>query len=159
MKIPGGAKVSRPLSLLAAGLLASQMICPPALATLGEDATTVENDRAQMKAQVRATSAAGYTVKEIQTPTQTLVREYLSASGRVFAVTWQGPLLPDFKQLLGRYFEQYRSNASSPRVGRRHLLINGSDLVVSSHGRMRAFSGAAYVPSLLPPDFSPEDLK
>lgn len=159
MKLSGGAKVPRPLSLLAAGLLVSQMICLPALATLGEDVTTVESDRAQMKAQVRATAVAGYTVKEIQTPTQTTVREYVSAAGKVFAVTWQGPLLPDFKQMLGRYFEQYRNNASSPRVGRRQLTINGSDLVVSSHGRMRAFSGFAYVPSLLPPNFSPDELK
>ena len=157
--IISGAKVLRTLSVLAAGLLASQLACTPALATLGENVTTVENDRVQMKAQLRITSVAGYTVHEIDSPTQTVVREYVSAQGTVFAVTWQGPLLPDFQQMLGRYFSEYQKGVGSPRAGRRHLAINGSDLVVASHGHMRAFYGFAYVPSLLPPNFSPADLK
>ena len=102
---------------------------------------------------------AGYTVHEIQTPAQTVVREYVSASGKVFAVSWHGPLLPDFRQTLGRYFDEYRSNARTPRVGRRQLTVEGSDLVVHSYGRMRAFYGNAYVPSLLPPNFSPDEIK
>src|SRR5882757_4416959 len=147
------------LGWLAAGVLASQAVCLPALATLGEDAATVENDRAQMKAQLRTTAVAGYTVHEIETPTNTVVREYVSASGKVFAVSWRGPLLPDFRQTLGRYFDEYNSAASSPRVGRRHLNIEGADLVVNSHGHMRAFYGNAYVPSMLPANFSIADIK
>jgi hypothetical protein len=149
----------RVLGRLAAGLLVSQAACLPALATLGEDVATVENDRVQMKAQLRTTSVAGYTVHEIETPTNTIVREYVSASGKVFAVSWRGPLLPDFRQTLGRYFDEYNSGASSPRVGRRHLTIEGTDLVVNSHGHMRAFYGNAYVPSLLPPNFSVADIQ
>jgi hypothetical protein len=147
------------LAGLAAGVLVSQIVCAPALATLGEDVTTVENDRIKMKAQVRTTSVAGYAVHEIQNPNGTIVREYVSASGKVFAVAWEGPVLPDFRQTLGRYFDEYQSAASSPRVGRRHLAIEGSDLVVHSHGHMRAFYGNAYVPSLLPPNFTPGDIK
>src|SRR5882757_7984877 len=139
------------LGRLAAGVLASQAVSLPALATLGEDVTTVENDRVQMKAQLRTTTVAGYTVHEIETPTNTVVREYVSASGKVFAVSWSGPLLPDFRQTLGRYFDEYNRGASAPRVGRRYLSIEGTDLVVNSHGHMRAFYGNAYVPSLLPP--------
>ena len=158
MKIPS-ARAVRQLSLLAAGVLAGQALCLPAYATLGEDFTTVENDRVQMKAQLRTTAAAGYTVHEIQTPTRTVVREYVSAAGKVFAVSWEGPVLPDFRQMLGRYFEEYHSRAGSPRVGRRALVIEGSDLVVHSHGRMRAFHGNAYVQSLLPPNFSVDQIK
>jgi Protein of unknown function (DUF2844) len=153
------ARAVRALGWLAAGVLASQAACLPALATLGEDVATVENDRMQMKAQLRTTAVAGYTVHEIQTPTNTVVREYVSASGKVFAVSWSGPLLPDFRQTLGRYFDEYNSGASAPRVGRRHLSIQGTDLVVNSHGHMRAFYGNAYVPSLLPPNFSAGDIK
>jgi hypothetical protein len=147
------------LGWLAAGVLASQAVCLPALATLGEDVATVENDRVQMKAQLRTTAVAGYTVHEIETPTNTVVREYVSASGKVFAVSWSGPLLPDFRQTLGRYFDAYNSGASAPRVGRRHLSIERTDLVVNSHGHMRAFYGNAYVPSLLPPNFSVSDIR
>jgi hypothetical protein len=152
------ARARRLFGRLAASVLASQIVCLPALATLGEDVTTVENDRVQMKAQLRMTSVAGYTVHEIETPYNTVVREYVSASGKVFAVSWSGPLLPDLKQTLGRYFDEYHA-ASSPRVGRRHLDVQGSDLVVHSHGRMRAFYGNAYVPSLLPPNFSPDEIQ
>jgi hypothetical protein len=156
---PASAKAIRVLGWIAAGALASQAACLPARATLGEDATSVENDRVRMKAQLRTTAVAGYTVHEIQTPANTVVREYVSASGKVFAVSWRGPLQPDFRQALGRYFDEYNSAASSPRVGRRHLNIEGTDLVVNSHGHMRAFYGNAYVLSLLPANFSVADIK
>ena len=61
----------RILGCLAASVLASQLVCLPAFATLGEDATTVENDRIKLKAQVRTTAVAGYTVHEIDSPTGT----------------------------------------------------------------------------------------
>ncbi len=144
---------------LVAGVLMSQMVCLPAFATLGEDAATVENDRVQMKAQVRTTSVAGYTVQVIQDSAGTTVREYVAASGKVFAVAWNGPLLPSFQQMLGKYFADYSSGANSPHVGRRHLTIQRADLVVNSNGRMRAFYGNAYVLSLLPPNFSVDDIK
>ncbi len=58
----------RVLGCLVAGVLVSQVACLPAFATLGEDATTVENDRIKLKAQVRTTAVAGYTVHEIAEP-------------------------------------------------------------------------------------------
>lgn len=156
---PASAGAFRVLGRLAAGVLASQVAAFPALATLGEDVQTVENDRVQMNAALRTTSAAGYTVHEIQTATNTVIREYVSASGKVFAVSWQGPLLPDLRQTLGRYFSEYNSNASEPHVGRRHLSIEGADLVVHSNGHMRAFYGSAYVRSLLPANFPVDQIK
>ena len=155
--VPGKAKGV--LGWLLAGTLASQLLCIPAFATLGEDASTVENDRAHMKAQTRTTSVAGYTVQEVQTPTNTLVREYVSAAGKVFAVSWNGPLQPDFQQLFGKYFTTYKSGVGSPRVGRRQMTVEGTDLVVHSSGHMRAFHGIAYVPSLLPLNFSVADIQ
>jgi hypothetical protein len=152
-------KAKRVLGCLVAGVLTSQVLCLPAFATLGEDVATVENDRVQMKAQLRTTSVAGYAVHVIQDSAGTSVREYVSASGKVFAVAWDGPLLPNFQQTLGKYFADYNSGASSPHVGRRHLTIQRADLVVHSNGRMRAFYGNAYVPSLLPANFSVDDIK
>ena len=147
------------LGCLVASVLVSQFACLPAHATLGEDVTTVENDRIKLKAQVRTTAVAGYTVHEIDSPTGTTVREYINDANKVFAVAWTGPLLPDFEQTLGKYFPQYIANASSPRVGRRHLTIEGTDFVVQSNGHMRAFYGTAYVPSLLPANFTAQDIQ
>lgn len=149
----------RVLGCLVTGVLVSQTVCLPAFATLGEDATTVENDRVKLKAQVRATAVAGYTVHEVASDTGTTVREYINQSGKVFAVAWNGPLLPNFQQTFGKYFPDYLANANSPRVGRRHMSIQATDLVVHSNGHMRAFYGNAYVPSLLPPNFSVADIQ
>jgi Protein of unknown function (DUF2844) len=44
-------------------------------------------------------------------------------------------------------------------VGHRHLSIDRSDLVVHSGGHMRAFYGNAYVPALLPPNFTIADIQ
>ncbi len=156
---PASSNAKRILGWLAASVLASQFVCVPAFATLGEDATSVENDRIKLKAQVRTTAVAGYTVHEIASPTGTTVREFINDSGKVFGVAWTGPLLPNFEQTLGKYFPEYLANASAPRVGRRHLSIQGTDFVVHSNGHMRAFYGSAYVPSLLPPNFSVDDIQ
>ena len=156
---PPSAKAIRLLGGLTAGVLASQFVCLPAQATLGEDVATVQNDRIQMKAQLRTTSVAGYTVHEIQTPANTVVREYISAAGKVFAVAWTGPIQPDFQQTFGRYYDEYHAEASSHRVGQRQLHVQHADFVVHASGHMRAFQGTAYVPSLLPPNFSIADIK
>ncbi len=156
---PANARAPGACRWLAAGVLASQAVIVPAWATLGEDASSVESDRVRMKAELRTTAIAGYTVHEITAPSGTIVREYISGAGKVFAVSWQGPVLPDFRQTLGRYFADYNSEASSPRAGRRHLTIQKGDLVVRSSGHMRAFYGNAYVPSLLPPNFSVDEIQ
>jgi hypothetical protein len=156
---PASSNAKRVLGWLAAGVLSSQFVCLPAVATLGEDVATVENDRIQMKAQVRTTAVAGYTVQVIENPSGTTLREYVSTTGKVFAIAWNGPVLPNFRQALGKYFDDYNSGASSPHVGRRHVTVERTDLVVHSSGRMRAFSGNAYVPSLLPTNFSVADIK
>jgi len=111
-----------------------------------------------MKASTRiAPATTNYTVHAIQAPSGTTVREYVSEDGMVFAVAWQGPFLPDLRQALGRYFERY-SNAASAK-GRRQVAVSESDFVVQSGGRMRSFSGRAYLPPLLPQGFTLEDLR
>jgi hypothetical protein len=144
---------------LMGGLLATGAVIPPALATLGGDPTTVEADRARMKGQIRVTSTANYTVHEITTETNTVIREYVSQAGKVFAVTWKGPTLPDLQQTLGAYYDDYQTAANTPHIGHRHLSIDRSDLVIHSNGRMRAFYGSAYVPALFPPSFTIADIQ
>ena len=125
----------------------------PALAALGGDETSVETDRTQMKAELRSkTTVAAYTVHEIQTPSGTVVREYLSPEGKVFAVAWRGPTKPDLRSVLGPYFDAHVASANAERGGggHHHLQINNPGLVMRSDGQMRALFGRAYVPQLVP---------
>lgn len=137
-------------ALLSATLL---MMALPAWAGLGEDVSSVQADKAKMLGSLRTTQTQAYTVHEIQAATGTVVREYVSGSGRVFAVAWQGPWPPDMRQILAGYFAQYQQAAQTQvniRAGRRPLLIEQPGLVVQAGGHMRSFSGRAYIPDMLP---------
>lgn len=131
-----------------------------ASATLGESATSTETDRVSMNASMRMVPATKYTVHEIQTPSGTTVREYVSAAGTVFAVAWQGPVMPDLRQTLGGYFDRYTAAAAAGRhASHRHIAVRESDLVVQSNGHMRSFSGRAYLPQLLPQGVAIEEIQ
>jgi hypothetical protein len=132
---------------------AAASFSPLALAALGGDLASVQSDVASLKAQVRPGTAASsaYTVQELTTQLGTVVREYANpASGKVFAVTWRGPQMPNLSQLLGAHVQELEKAASAPHRSHRHVLVNEPDLVISSNGRMRAFYGRAYIPSLTP---------
>ena len=135
----------------------------PAFAALGGTSDSVQADQAQMNASLKITQADAYTVHEMKAATGTVVREYVSRpDGRVFGVTWQGPFIPDMKQLLGNYFQQYSEAARAQReshVGRHPLNIQPPGLVVQTAGHMRAFSGRAYDPGLLPAGVSANDIR
>jgi len=121
----------------------------PAFAALGGDESSIQADQAQMHASLRTTTTAAYTVHELQAPTGHLVREYLSPSGTVFGVAWQGPSKPDLKQLLGSHFDELQQ-ATPARVRRGPVVIRQPGLVFEMGGHPRAFAGRAYIPELLP---------
>ena len=98
-------------------------------------------------------NAAAYTQNTLSLDTGTVVHEFVNAQGLVFAVRWQGPVLPDFGALFGQYLEDVKEEAASMRASRKRgapLVINSAKLVVASRGKMRQFSGHAYVPALVP---------
>jgi hypothetical protein len=139
--------------------IALMAVATPALAALGGDSTTVQADVARMKGALRITSSAGVMVHEITTTYGTVVREYITPGDKVFAVSWRGPVNPDLRQMLGDYYTQYEQAASLPHPGgHRHLAIEQPGLVVQVSGRMRAFEGRAWVPSLVPQNFSVSDI-
>lgn len=122
----------------------------PASATLGEAAQSIQNDQVRMRATVRVSQKQAYSVHEIQAPYGTVVREYVSpSSAKVFAITWQGPRIPDLQQLLGAYYEQY-ARAVQSRRGHGPLIIQLPGLVVQSAGHQRSFVGRAYLPQEVP---------
>jgi hypothetical protein len=132
----------------------------PAVAGLGGDAASVDADVVKMKGQARATPVAGYTMSEITLPSGTVVHEFVSAEGKVFAVSWKGMAVPDLSQTLGTYFAEYKAAATAtPHAGHHNLTVQQTDLVVRTGGHMRNWYGQAYVLSLLPPNFSLDEIK
>ncbi len=161
---PGIATPERPRSAASIVLLASiglVMLALPfsASATLGENANSTEVDRVSMQATLRMVPTSRYTVHEIQTPSGTTIREFVSSAGTVFAIAWRGPVMPDLRQVLGSYFNRYVEAAGGTHAGHRHRAIREPGLVVQSHGHMRAFSGRAYLPQLLPQGVAVEEIR
>jgi Protein of unknown function (DUF2844) len=149
----------RPAALAAVALVLGFSV--PARASLGGHVDSIQADTARMSANVTRTSADTYEVHQLQSPTGTVVNEYLSSSGTVFAVTWHGPFMPDMQQILGSYFQPYSAAlASQPhQYGRHPLNIRQAGLVVETGGHMRAHWGRVYVPALAPEGVSPDQLQ
>jgi Protein of unknown function (DUF2844) len=150
------------LALSAVISLSGALLLPlPAAAHLGGDSDSVEADRQQLSAELRSIPMQQYNLHEIRAASGTLVHEYATRQGTVFAVTWQGPLPPDLHQLFGNYYQRYQAAAATPvRPGmHRQLNVAAADLVVQSTARLRAFRGIAYIPSLLPAGVSAADLQ
>ncbi|MGB6198057.1 MAG: DUF2844 domain-containing protein [Candidatus Acidiferrales bacterium] len=144
------------------GLLIMLVLPFPLSASLGGDVASVQADQAKMQGSLRSTSNNSYTVHEIQASTGIDVKEYASPSGKVFAITWQGPSHPDLRQLLGPYFGQYEQAAQAQvaqRRGHGPVLIQLPGLVVQLAGHMRSFVGRAYVPQMLPAGVHAEDVR
>jgi hypothetical protein len=133
-----------------------------AWASLGGDAASVQADQIHLQGRRTMKTAALYTVHEIQGTSGTVVREYVSPEGKVFGVAWQGPWVPDMRQLLGTYFDEYtRANQArqGARIRRGPVLINEPGLVVQIVGHPRAFAGRAYVPEMLPSGVRSESIQ
>ncbi|HET6421116.1 MAG TPA: DUF2844 domain-containing protein [Geobacteraceae bacterium] len=130
-------------------------------ATLGESADSVPADRKALAA-VRhsTTNHENYSVQEIQSDVN-VVREYISPSGIVFAIAWNGLTRPDLSTLLGSYAPEYlQALQKSPRKpGRRYSKVRSDRVVVEQWGHMRNLQGRAYVPDLIPPGVSIDDIK
>jgi hypothetical protein len=103
--------------------------------------------------------AARFTMHELRAASGTTVREYVSPAGVVFGVAWQGPSLPDLRQLLGVYFDQYVDAAAARRTRRAPVRVELPGLVVQSSGHMRAFVGKAYLPQGLPQGVAAEEIQ
>jgi hypothetical protein len=135
----------------------------PAGATLGSDVTSVNADRVKMQSALTGiTRNDRFAVHQLQAPSGTIIREYVSSTGTVFAVSWEGPWLPDLQQILGPYFDAYQRNAAAVRDSRRShgpITIRAGELVVQVGGHPRAFAGRAYVERLLPQGLQPATIR
>jgi hypothetical protein len=136
------------------------LLAPLAFASLGGDFNSVMTDQIHFQGSIKTTETASFTVQEIHPQTGIVIREYVSPAGKVFAVSWHGPRMPDMQQLLGSYFQQYSDGVkaqASPR--RRFLQIVQPDFVFQHGGHMRSYTGKAYLPQLLPAGVTAEDIQ
>ena len=133
------------------------------IAALGGSAASIDADRVKVQgALLRVQTADRYTLHEIQSAAGTTIREYVSGSGTVFAVAWDGPAMPDLRQVLGDYFTTFQRDVEQQRAARRAhgpLAIDDGDLVVQVSGHMRSLSGRAYVKRLLPSGVEPSAIR
>lgn len=144
---------------LALASLLFQGLPQSARAALGGTADSVESDRVSMKALTRPVPAGALSKKELQLPSGTVVTEYLGSNGLVYAVTWHGPSLPNLHLILGNYAANYQAAARQSAVRRRLVRLNTPDIVIESSGRMRAFTGRAWIPTMLPAGVTAADIQ
>lgn len=152
-------------------MLACLAASPAAHAGLGGNAQSVLADQAGMGAtsgpsaqaldQVQGTTAA-YTVQSMALPSGTVVHEYLSSNGMVFAVTWQGATMPDLQQLLGSYMSNATDAVNTYRTqhpGIGPVSIATNQFVIQAGGHMGIYVGRAYLPSAVPAGVALSDIK
>jgi hypothetical protein len=131
------------------------------LAALGESVDSVESDRESLTAVRGAVTAhREYTVHVIKTDS-TVIREYVSPQGIVFAIAWNGLVHPNLTELLGSYEGEYQEALrQTPRKqGRRQLHVKTDRVVVQKWGHIRDMKGRAYAPDLIPPGVSIDAIK
>lgn len=126
----------------------------PVWAALGEVAATIETDRQTLNGQLRSVAADGYSVVQLASPEGIEVSEYLTPAGRVFGVSWRGPVLPDLRKILGTHFATVEEALKARGRRRGPVAIHTNDLVLEMGGHPRAFHGRAFLPSLLPDSLS-----
>jgi len=145
------------------GLALLMFLLPlPALAALGGDVESVHQDQAQMKGTLKTTEGTTFTVHEIKASAGTVVKEYASPAGKVFAITWHGQFIPNMQQLLGSYYQQFADAATTQReahAGHRALNIQQPNLVVQNGGHMRSYFGKAYLPAMLPQGVTKDEIQ
>jgi hypothetical protein len=139
------------------GVLLTVLTPLSAFAGLGGDLNSILTDQVHFQGNVQTTQMEAYTIHELHPATGTtggtVIREYVSPAGKVFAVTWHGAWPPDMRQLLGTYFPQYqeaiKAEASAHPI-RRAVQIVQPEFVFQQGGHPRHFTGRAYLPQMLP---------
>jgi hypothetical protein len=132
-----------------------------ASASLGGDVQSVSLDAAELHGNVNSISLQQYDVQEITGESGLRMREFLTRDGVVFAVTWAGPVMPNLQHLLAARFTNYATGLAriAHRGLQRSVRVALPELVVESSGHLRAYSGRAYLPALIPMGISTADLR
>ena len=138
--------------------LACTLMCAGGAAQgyLGGNEASVKADGAAWQAPAVAVRGTRFTVLKHTTAEGVKVRQFVSTTGLVFAVAWDGPLLPDMERLLDGHFPLYQE---AQQQRKRSVRVDTPALSLESAGMMRAFVGRAYLPDRLPVGVTPVELQ
>jgi hypothetical protein len=131
----------------------SLLTLAPAFASLGELESSIGADRMRMRAQRSVLTTQQYAVNELQSADGSRVKQYVSPSGFVFAISWHTLYKPNLSSLLGSSSQTYaNAEQQAARHGgiQRRFRHESVDLVVQSTSHLNVFSGFAYRQSMLP---------
>lgn len=100
-------------------------------------------------------AASAFTINSVTLDTGTTVKEYVAtATNRVFAIVWNGPSLPNLREILGASFDAYVAAPTGPNGqhpgGPSSRSYSANGLVVHSHGIPGHFAGYAYLSAAFP---------
>ena len=111
---------------------------------------TVQNASSPAMARAFAQSSVPWMSASSKDANGVAITQYVNQQGVVFAVSWNGPVKPNLKALLGSYFSVDKSANPLGHVAAR----TQGDLVVYSSGSMPHFEGYAYLKSDVPAGFT-----
>jgi hypothetical protein len=160
--VPSGIALLFAFASSAHAALGGSPITLPEGATLSSQTVAHAATQAGTSTSSSSSTAATYTVRQITLASGTVVREYVSQSGVVFGVAWNGPQMPPLDSLLGTSnFSQYVAGVKAARKlhGRGPGNVEQDGLVVHSGGHMGAFSGQAWLESAVPSGVSTSDIQ
>lgn len=120
-----------------------------AQAGLGEIKAFVSADRTAV-ARSTIQSMPAYDRTETTDADGTTVREFSARDGKVFAVDFSGPTMPDLKAVLGTHYDSYVAAAKARRGSHHVVSFATDDAVITIVKLPRGFSGHAHVPAAVP---------
>jgi hypothetical protein len=135
--------------------------CEAAFAELGAAASYLGGQQSVTKKQtINGATLQNYHVTETVLVSGTRVREYILGSGTVFAVSWNGPFLPNLQSILGKHFDTMVTEAGKvSRAGNSQLRISRPEVSIFSGGHMGAYEGHAWISQDFPAGFSVQDIQ
>ncbi len=150
MKHPGPPSRTRRIRVSLAALAATCLLSAGARAELGGTPASVQMDAQARSTAVTVEHAANFDRHQITQADGSVVREYVSPKGTVFAVTWSGRTTPDLKALLGAHYAAYTAAASKQRPSHHVLTVDTPELVVTIVRYQHNGSGSASLPGEVP---------
>jgi uncharacterized protein DUF2844 len=133
-----------------------------ALAGLGEDEASVQQDHAYFKGRSLVVTDKGtYKVHNITRSDGSVIHEF-SGNGKVFAVAWSGGKThPYLRRILAQNYDAYvAAEAQMPPArarGKPYRIVKTSTLTVITKGHMGNVSGSAVSSGLIPTNMSAKD--
>jgi hypothetical protein len=115
----------------------SWVLCGSAIAGLGGHLDVLENDVPNTAAISSTKQLAGARLHTQRLADGVTLRQCVNPSGQVFAVGWEGPVLPDFHRLLGDHFQRY---SDALRQQSLQVHIQNSDLVLEAGNTWHIFT-------------------